>query len=177
MKLRFETLIGILTRNERRHRSSARGTSWNIGSFWNHANSLRHSFHKADFIFSGFLWQCDFLLIHHFPSVGKHPVAKSTRSVRSWWKMFTSWKNWSHRNFSGANLHLEVTFLRVLGANFTTVSQDYLHDLEKEEEEQRKIHKVLLSVSLCEDKVFWFVLYDILIPILMKIGRTEKGRA
>jgi hypothetical protein len=34
------------------------------------------------------------------------------------------------------------------------VSQDYLHDLEKEEEEQRKIHKVLLSVSLCEDEVF-----------------------
>jgi hypothetical protein len=57
------------------------------------------------------------------------------------------------------------------------MSQDYLHDLVKEEEEQRKIQKVTLLVSLCETNVFCFVLNDVLIPLLMKIGRTKKGRA
>jgi uncharacterized protein YjaG (DUF416 family) len=54
------------------------------------------------------------------------------------------------------------------------MSQDYLHDLVKEEEEQRKIQKVTLLVSLCE--TMYFVFFKLCSYSVVDENRKNKER-
>jgi len=62
-------------------------------------------------------------------------------------------------------------------SNLYFTFQDYLRDLEKEEEEQKKIQKVLLCLcytSGCRTLLPSFILLHNLISVLNQTGRIEK---
>ncbi len=82
-----------------------------------------------------------FSLLMIFFILGKCPLEKSSRSLRRWWKMLASWKIGPFAHFWGILPHL--CFIIFTGTIcWYRLWQDYIRDLEKEEEEQKKIQKV-----------------------------------
>lgn len=81
-----------------------------------------------------------------FIIAGKYSVAKSSGTSGRWWTLFPTWEDWSLGYFSSNYFYGLLLTFAVLWFMFNytfCILQEYIRHLEKEEEEQKRIQKVL----------------------------------